>query len=162
MASIGVQTLIESAAHIGHNMRDIVSSYGKAPMYLLAATAHTIGFLADITPFTENTTYFTHLTARSISALLGTLTVFLVFLIGRKIGNTSTGLLSALFLAFCTGHIQQSHYYTVDISLTFWATLALYIAIHLPASQTRLYITSKQRSRSAKKIHLCLLALQIP
>ncbi|MFT5368102.1 MAG: tetratricopeptide (TPR) repeat protein [Candidatus Latescibacterota bacterium] len=134
------QTLIESAAHIGHNMRDIVSSYGKAPMYLLAATAHTIGFLADITPFTENTTYFTHLTARSISALLGTLTVFLVFLIGRKIGNTSTGLLSALFLSFCTGHIQQSHYYTVDISLTFWATLALYIAIHLPASQTRLYI----------------------
>lgn len=134
------QTLIDSASHIGHNMRDIVASYGKAPMYLLAITAHTIGFITNTTPFTEDTTRFTHLIARNISALLSTLTVCLTFLIGRKVGNTATGLFSALFLAFCTGHIQQSHYYTVDISLTFWVTLALYIALQLPTSKTRLYM----------------------
>ena len=134
------QTLIESAQQVSNNMRDIVASYGKAPMYLLSATAHTLGLLTNTPPFTDNTTRFTHLTARSISAFLGTGTVFLVFLIGCKMKNTATGLLSALFLALCAGHIQQSHYYTVDISLTFWVTLALYIALHLPTSQTRLYI----------------------
>lgn len=133
-------TLIDSSAKIGHNMRDIVASYGKAPMYLLAATARTLGFVTNITPFTESSTSFTHVTARGISALLGTLTILLTFLIGNKLANTNTGLLSAFFLAFCTGHIQQSHYYTVDISLTFWVTLTLYIALQLPTSQTRLYI----------------------
>jgi len=134
------QTLIESASHIGQNMRDIVASYGKAPMYLLSFTAHTIGFITHTAPFAEETTRFTYLIARSISALLSTLTVYLTFLIGQKIGNTTTGLFSALFLAFCTGHIQQSHFYTVDISLTFWVTLALYIALQLPTSKTLLYI----------------------
>lgn len=132
------QTLIESAQHIGHNMRDIVASYGKAPMYLLSATAHTLGLLTNTPPFTDNT--FIYLTARSISALLGIGTVFLAFLIGRKMGDLFTGLLSALLLTLCVGHIQQSHYYTVDISLTFWVTLALYIALYLPTSQTRFYI----------------------
>ena len=134
------KTLVESASHIGHNMRDIVASYGKAPMYLLSITAHTIGFITNTTPFTEDTIRFTHLTARSISAIFSTLTVCLTFLIGRKIGNTTTGLFSALFLAFCAGHIQQSHYYTVDISLTFWVTLLLYITLYLPTSKTFLYI----------------------
>jgi tetratricopeptide (TPR) repeat protein len=134
------QTLIDSASHIGHNMRDIVASYGKAPMYLLSITAHTIGYITNTTPFTEETTRFTHLVARNISAILSTLTVCLTFLIGRQISNTTTGLVSALFLAFCAGHIQQSHYYTVDISLTFWITLALYIALQLPTSKTLPYI----------------------
>ncbi|MBT5831995.1 MAG: tetratricopeptide repeat protein [Candidatus Latescibacteria bacterium] len=134
------KTLVESSAQIGQNMRNIVASYGKAPMYLLAATVRTFALITDTTPFTDTTVRFTHLTARSISALLGSLTIFLTFLIGRKFINTHMGLLSAFFLAFCTGHIQQSHYYTVDISLTFWITLALYIALQLPKSHTRLYI----------------------
>lgn len=134
------QTLIDSAQHIGNNLQDIVSSYGKAPMYVLSATAHTLGYLTRTTPFTEASTSFTYLTARYISAILSLLTVFLTFLIGRQLGNTTTGLTSALFLALCVGHIQQSHYYTVDIFLTFWVTLCLYFTIRLPSSKIMPYI----------------------
>ncbi|MDP6042431.1 MAG: tetratricopeptide repeat protein [Candidatus Latescibacteria bacterium] len=132
------KTLIDSAALIGDDMSKIVSSYGKAPMYLLAGLAHSLGFITSAEPFQD--VRFTHLVGRSISALLGTLTVLITFLIGRTLGSLWTGILSAFFMAICAGHIQQSHYYTVDASLAFWVSLALYLAIRLPDTRIYLYI----------------------
>ena len=132
------KTLIDSAALIGDDMSKIVSSYGKAPMYFLAGLAHSLGFISNAEPFQD--IRFTHLVGRSISALLGTLTIFITFLIGRTLGGLWTGILSAAFMAFCAGHIQQSHYYTVDASLAFWVSLALYTALRLPSKNIWLYI----------------------
>ncbi|MDA0711144.1 MAG: tetratricopeptide repeat protein [bacterium] len=134
------QTLIDSSARIGRDMRGIVSSYGKAPMYVLAGTARALGWVVGKTPFSEDTTRFTVLVARGISAGLGTLTVVLTFLLGRRIGDTTTGLVSAFFLTFCVGHIQQCHYFTVDIFLTFWVTLALVLVMFLPSSRVAPYL----------------------
>ena len=132
------KTLIDSAALIGHDMSKIVSSYGKAPMYFLAGFAHSLGFITGAEPFQD--IRFTHLVGRSISALLGTLTILITFLIGRALGGLWTGILSAVFMAVCAGHIQQSHYYTVDASLTFWVSLTLYTAIRLPSTRIYLYL----------------------
>ncbi|MBT3602436.1 MAG: tetratricopeptide repeat protein [Candidatus Latescibacteria bacterium] len=136
-------TLVESAQWVGVDMSEIRSSYGKAPMYLLWATAHILSPIAGTPAFelSDNVSAkFTHLTGRYISALLGTLLIYLVYQLGVAIGGTYTGLLAAFLMAVCPGHIQQSHYYTVDPLLTFWATLGLALLLKMPAKDWRLYI----------------------
>ncbi|MCZ6636349.1 MAG: tetratricopeptide repeat protein, partial [bacterium] len=51
-----------------------------------------------------------------------------------------TGAFAALLMAFTAGHIQQSHYYTVDPALTFWSTLGLYLILQMPSKNTGLYL----------------------
>ena len=136
-------TIVESANWIGVDLHQIRSSYGKAPMYLLWATAHLLGPIVGTPAFELDqnaSARFTHLTARTLSALMGIACVYLVYLLGVSLGGRSVGLLSALLLAVCPGHIQQSHYYTVDPVLTFWVTLGLVVLLKLPSRDWRLYI----------------------
>lgn len=136
-------TIVESAQWVGKDISEVRSSYGKAPMYLLWATAQILSPIAGTPAFElhENASAkFTHLTGRYISALLGTIIIYLVYQLGVSIGGTYTGLLAAFLMAVCPGHIQQSHYYTVDPMLTFWATLALTLLLKMPAKDWRLYI----------------------
>lgn len=48
--------------------------------------------------------------ARTLSALLGALTVYLVYLIGKEIYDKKTGLFSAVSLAVCMGFIGINHF----------------------------------------------------
>jgi tetratricopeptide (TPR) repeat protein len=136
-------TIVESTRLLGIDIHQIRSSYGKAPMYFLWAGAHIVGPLLGQTPFelTDNTSAkFTHQFARSLSALMGVITIYLVFQLGTAIGGQWTGLLAAFFLAVCPGHIQQSHYYTVDPVITFWVMLALCLTLRFPSTNWRLYL----------------------
>ncbi len=63
-----------------------------------------------------------------------------VIAIGRHLAGIWTGVLSAAFLAFCAGHVQQCHFYTVDITLAFWTTLGVYMILKLPSDRTRPYL----------------------
>ena len=90
--------------------------------------------------FIQDPTVF-YLIARSLSAIVGTATVGLVYLIGRQINNERVGLLAALFLACSYEHVIHSHYCTVDITLTFLCTLAVYQCLMLFQSRSyRRYI----------------------
>jgi len=66
--------------------------------------------------------------ARWVSALLGALTVPVVFALGREIGGAKLGLLAALLLCFAPAHVQHSHFATVDVAATFWVALSLWLA----------------------------------
>jgi YYY domain-containing protein len=72
-----------------------------------------------------------YLAGRAMDAVLDMLCVVLVFLIGRRLYDGRVGLLGALFLALSALNIQQSHYFTVDTSTTFFVTLALYYAVRV-------------------------------
>jgi len=80
--------------------------------------------------FIQDPTVF-YLIARSFSAVLGTATVGLVYLIGKHIKSEEVGLVAALFLACSYEHVVHSHYCTVDIALTFLCTLAVYQCLML-------------------------------
>lgn len=67
--------------------------------------------------------------ARTLSGVLGTATVFVVFLIGRSAYNLGVGLLSALFLGFAFLHVRDSHYSVADIPATFLITVSIYFAV---------------------------------
>lgn len=69
------------------------------------------------------------LAGRFMTAILGAATIPLVYAIGRTLGDDRVACLGALLLAFLPGHVQHSHFATVDVSATFFVTLALWLAI---------------------------------
>ncbi|MEN4010927.1 MAG: DUF2298 domain-containing protein [Bellilinea sp.] len=68
---------------------------------------------------------------RSSSAIADLLSVFVVFLIGRRLWNQWVGLLGAAFSALAVLQIQQAHFYTSDSFATFFSILAVYFAVCL-------------------------------
>lgn len=137
------RTVVESAGWVGVNIRKAVTAYAKGPAYVLWILARGAGLVVGIEPFDKDdnrSVKFTHLLGRGISASLGVLSVWVVFAIGRHLAGIWTGVLSAVFLAFCAGHIQQCHFYTVDVSFALWTTLGLYLILKLPSDRTRPYL----------------------
>lgn len=137
------RTVVESAGLVGVEVTRAVTAYAKGPAYVLWILAKGAGSIAGIQPFDKDdnrSVRFTHLMGRGISATLGVLTVWVVFAIGRNLAGVWTGVLSAAFLAFCAGHIQQCHFYTVDVTLAFWTALGVYLILKLPSDRTTPYL----------------------
>ncbi|MCP4361687.1 MAG: phospholipid carrier-dependent glycosyltransferase [Chloroflexi bacterium] len=70
---------------------------------------------------------FRHLTAvaRTLTALFDVGTVFLVYLLGKRVYDGRVGLLAAAFLALNVMHIQLSHFFISDTYLTFFVVAAI-------------------------------------
>ncbi|MDY7078672.1 MAG: glycosyltransferase family 39 protein, partial [Chloroflexota bacterium] len=66
---------------------------------------------------------------RMLSALADLGTVFLVYLIGRRLYGESVGLLAAAFAALTAFSIQQAHFFTVDSMACFFVTLTVYFSV---------------------------------
>ena len=62
---------------------------------------------------------------RWLTACFGTLTILVIYLVGRQLWNRRTGLLAALLLGGNYLHIIHSHYATFDIMVGFLAALTL-------------------------------------
>ncbi|MGH7197886.1 MAG: ArnT family glycosyltransferase, partial [Candidatus Omnitrophota bacterium] len=62
---------------------------------------------------------------RLLSAVFGTLTVWLAYLTGREYEGRRTGLLAAFFLAINFLHCRDSHFATTDIAMTFFIVLSM-------------------------------------
>ncbi|MHB1295787.1 MAG: DUF2298 domain-containing protein [Anaerolineae bacterium] len=86
-------------------------------------------FLGQITGYTGYDGVY--LAGRAMSGILDLLCVLLVFLTGRRLYDTRVGLVGALLLALSVLDIQQSHYFTVDSTTTFFVTLAFYVAVRV-------------------------------
>ena len=158
-------TIIDSSRWVGTDLRKIAAPYGKAPMYILWAVARIAGSLAGVDAFdltNNDTARFTYSLARSISAILGLLTVWITYKMGYRLGGPMVGLLSALFLGFSAGHIQQSHFYTVEVSFTFWITLSLYLMLQLPSPKRGVYIACGVASGLAAGTRLAGVWLGLP
>ncbi|MBI3922963.1 MAG: glycosyltransferase family 39 protein [Armatimonadetes bacterium] len=71
-----------------------------------------------------------HLVGRSVTVAFGVATILLVYFLARRITNQSGALLAAFLMAVVPGHVANSHYATVDVTLTFCVTLALLLITH--------------------------------
>lgn len=107
-------------------------TYGHFPLYLLVAGGH---FLASLSPALAGLNAppaWVDLLARAngdlgfavlgriLTGLFDTLSVYLVFLIARRLYGNWAALLAAAFSAFAVFHIQLAHFFAVDpISATF-------------------------------------------
>lgn len=66
---------------------------------------------------------------RSLAALFDLGSLVFVFLIGRRLGSRSVGLLAALLYALTALAIQQAHFYTVDAFANLFVAATLYFAL---------------------------------
>ncbi len=80
-----------------------------------------------------------YLWGRMLTALLGTLTVPLVFLAARRLYGTTAGLIAAAFMATNSVHLVYSQIITTDVPATFFSALSLLAIARLlpPATATR-------------------------
>ena len=116
-------------------------AYGHVPLYLGVLTTRLLEWLGPrLQPFfpadwllTQDILNgaalieFRHLTAvtRALTALLDVGTVWLIFLLGRRLFSPQVGLLAAAFLAVNVMHIQLAHFFISDPYQTFFTVAAL-------------------------------------
>ena len=96
--------------------------YGTLPVFIVRYVAEAI----DTTGYDQ-----IHLVGRSLSALADLGVVALVYFIGSRLVDKRVGLLAAAFSAFAVMQIQESHFWTVDNFVNFFALLALFFAIRI-------------------------------
>ena len=105
-------------------------NYGSFFIYLTAlATFVASGYVSFAQHSMMLRTAF--LSARLVSALLGTATVLVVLAAGTRYRNKAVGLLASAILAIAPLHVQHSHFATVDVAATFWAALAVLCGLKL-------------------------------
>ncbi len=98
--------------------------YSPLPMYVLNVVRAVYEHLAHplvLTVPRDEVTYM--ILGRAISAALGTATIPLVYMIARWVAGRPAGLVAALLLASGVLHLRESHFFTVDVSLTFFSVL---------------------------------------
>jgi 4-amino-4-deoxy-L-arabinose transferase-like glycosyltransferase len=90
--------------------------------FLFGATAGQWGSLA------ETSTFDFYLWGRALTALIGTATVFVLYLVGMRWG-TRYAVLGAGLLAVMPMHVRESHFVLTDVPVTFFVTLTWLMAL---------------------------------
>ncbi|PWT80968.1 MAG: hypothetical protein C5B57_11370, partial [Blastocatellia bacterium] len=99
--------------------------YSPLPPYLLNGIVRLYEALAhplDLTVPRDQVTYM--VLGRTISATLGTATIPLVYVVARRVGGRLAGILAAFLLAATVIHLRDSHFFALDVSMTFFTVLA--------------------------------------
>ena len=94
-----------------------VGAYAVLFLYLAAQ-----GLWSQVPPFTVPEYYHW---GRLLTAFMGTLTVLVVYLVGRRLRTRRAGLMAAALLGGCYLHVIHSHYATFDVMVGFLASLTL-------------------------------------
>src|SRR3989344_9690532 len=109
-------------------------AYGNLPLYLLKGASIIAGNI--------NSNYLTYekinLVGRLISVASDLGTIFLIYKIGTILFKKSIGLISSLIYALSVLPIQSSHFFTVDVILTFLVMLTIYRLIRFYLNPTLL------------------------
>lgn len=122
-----------------HNNRRRSFTYGHFPLYLGILTGELLSDLAkpaSLLPLSDRTITLMEradtacegvaFAGRLMMALLDTLTIFLLFLLGRRLYGASAGLLAATLYAFTAQAIQLSHFFAMDPASTTFVVLAVF------------------------------------
>jgi len=113
------------------NLNPGTFAYGSLPFYILWVLSEILRPFSEY--YQSYDGYF--FIGRSVSAVAGTLTVFVTYLLARDIYKRSEiGILAALLLATNVFHLQLSRFTTVDVLLTFFTMLSLLFMVWLSQS----------------------------
>jgi hypothetical protein len=106
--------------------------YSPFPMYVLNGIVKAYTMIAhplDLTVPRDEVTYM--ILGRAISATLGTATIPLVYAIARRVSGRLGGVLAALLLASAVIHLRESHFFSLDVSMTFFTVVGWYFAMRV-------------------------------
>ena len=127
--TVAAQSLMRSIHphHLVDGQMRLYSVFGPVFMYLFWIVGKILSALAGFDLFHlegVRDANWTRLAGRSLSALAGTLTVLVTYLIGTRFYSRASGLAAASLLAVTPLHIQSSHFCTVDVLLGLWMAVA--------------------------------------
>jgi hypothetical protein len=109
--------------------------YSPLPMYLVNGVRSVYESAARPLVLTDPGDEVTYMVmGRAISAALGTATIPFVYLIAKQIAGPIAGVLAAFFLALSVVHLRESHFFTVDISMTFFSVVAWWFLMRVVAA----------------------------
>ena len=100
-------------------------AYGNFPFYLLRFVGDFVGIFDKQYAGYDGI----QLVGRFLSTLFDLGTITMLFLLGKNLKNTITGLIAAFLYTVSTLPIQLSHFYAVDTPLTFFTTTILYLLL---------------------------------
>ena len=106
--------------------------YSPLTMYainFMRATYEALSHPLDLTVPRDQVTYM--ILGRSVSAAFGTLTIPAVYAIAKHLYGRLAGVLAACFLAFAVLHIQESHFATTNMAMTFFCVVALWFSVRV-------------------------------
>ena len=106
--------------------------YSPFPMYLLngiVAVYTSLLHPLDLAVPRDEVTYM--LLGRTISASLGTATIPLTYATTRLVAGRRAGVFAAWLLAAAVIHLRDSHFFSLDVSMTFFTVLGYYFAMRI-------------------------------
>ncbi len=106
-------------------------AYGAMPVLLTNLVSEVVGWFSETNWHGYDNAYKV---GRPLSAIFDTLTVLLVYLIGRRIGGPRVGILAAYVAALTPLTVQLAHFFTTDSWLTFFVTLSIYCSLRAAES----------------------------
>src|SRR5215813_3610709 len=101
-------------------------AYGSLPLYVIKCATSVIGIFPKLRGYDASI-----LVGRAISAFWGAGTVLLIALLGARLYGQKVGLLAGFLTAMAVLHVQNSHFATSDVPLTFLVLLALFFLIRV-------------------------------
>lgn len=124
-----------SRIHFFDQLNPQFFAYGSLPIYLYRAIGDFLVILTKDPTWVSDWSYI-NLIGRSTSAFFATLSIFLIFFLGKKIGNARVGLLAAFLTAFTVALIQTAHYGTTESLLVFWLLLLAIFSFEITEKPT--------------------------
>jgi Dolichyl-phosphate-mannose-protein mannosyltransferase len=126
----GADTLVRDPAEAAQSPKFFM--YSPLPMYALIVVRKAYEALFGPLVLTaRNDEVVFMVIGRAISAAVGTATIPLVYLIASRVATRRAGLLAAALAACGVLHLRESHFFTVDIPMTFFAVLTLLAIVRL-------------------------------
>ncbi|MCC7007342.1 MAG: glycosyltransferase family 39 protein [Acidobacteria bacterium] len=127
------------------SMRDAAMSgkffmYGPLAMYglnVVRSVYESVSHELVLTVFDDQVTYMRM--GRAISAAFSTATIVLVYAIAARVAGRLAGLLSAACLAVTVLHVRDAHFFSVDMTLTFFCVLTWLCALRMAERGTALW-----------------------
>lgn len=101
--------------------------YGSFPLYMVAAAKSIAAMMGYAN---------TLIVARSLTGIVDTLSVLLIFALGVQLYNRGVAAITATFVAFTPLHIQLSHFFSVDPWVALFAIVTLYACAKIYQTQS--------------------------
>ena len=121
--------------HFFSQMNPEFFAYGSLPMYMYRFAANGVVKITGDQDWIQDWGKI-NLVGRHFSAFFSSLTILLVYLLGRKILSPTAGLIASWFTAMTPFLIQQAHFAITESMLAFWAVLLTFKSLSMLSKPT--------------------------
>lgn len=127
--------LAVSRIHFFDNLNPEFFAYGSLPIYLYRTIGDTLVSLTQDKTWVSEWSKI-NLIGRGVSAFFSTISIILIFFVGKRIWDEKVGLLASILAAFTVSFIQTAHFGVTESLLVFWVLLLTFFSFKLIKAPT--------------------------